>query len=256
MNKKLRNIILFGFFFFIYAPLILLIILSFNSSSIPFVWKNFSFNWYKQLLDNEYLINSALISFKIAFFSATLSVSLGLLATLSKYKKTINKYTSTMFSIPDLIFAISLLFFFILIENIFNISHGNYALIIGHSMLSFSYVYFLLTLRMQDFDPNIEEAAKILGATPKKIFLKIQLPFFFPVICSAWFLAFLLSYDDVVFASFLSSPDATTLPLVIFSSIKLGISPEINALATVIIFMITIIFSIFSIYFGIKSKKQ
>jgi putrescine transport system permease protein len=256
MKQTLRNGILVVGYLFIYLPLIFLVVFSFNQSKLPGIWTCSSLKWYRELFEDELLIQATLTSLKIASLSATFSVLLGLFAVFCKHQKKIKTVSSLMLTMPDLILALSILFVFIAIEKNFGLQRNSFALIAGHMTLSFSYTYLMIKARIKDFDPSLEEAALNLGAKPLRVFFAIKAPFLVPALLTSWFLAFALSFDDVILASFLAGPSTTTLPLVIFSSLRLGISPEINALASILILIITFLLLIVIFYLMWFEKKR
>lgn len=245
--RKLSNTsittLIFGYAF-LYLPILTVMVCSFNESQLVTVWSQFSTKWYKALWLNEGLFAAVLASFKIASLSATVSVILGTLAavTMGRFAQFRGR---TLFSglisaplvMPDVITGLAVLMMFVTLEQMIGwpTHRGILTITIAHITLSMAYVYLVVQARLQDFDRSLEEAALDLGARPLKVFLVIVLPLILPSLLAGWFLAFALSLDDVVIASFLSGPGATTLPMLIFSSIRLGVSPIINALATLIV---------------------
>jgi putrescine transport system permease protein len=235
--------LIFGYTF-LYLPILTVIVFSFNESRLVTVWSRFSTKWYKTLLSNEGLTDAVLASFKIAAMTATIAVILGTLAAVvmvrfSKFRgRTLfGGLISTPLVMPDVITGLAVLMMFVTFEQLIGwpAYRGVLTITIAHITLAMAYVSLVVQARLQDFDRSIEEAALDLGARPVKVFLVIVLPLILPSLMAGWLLAFALSLDDVVIASFLSGPGATTLPMLIFSSIRMGVSPEINALATIIV---------------------
>ena len=229
---------------FLYIPILMVIIFSFNESRLVAVWTGFSIKWYKTLWANEGLIEAIWASFKIASMSATAAVVLGTFAAIvmvrfSRFKgRTLfSGLVSAPLVMPDVITGLAMLMMFVTLEQFtgWPAYRGIMTITFAHITLGMAYVSLVVQARLKDFDRSLEEAALDLGARPLKVFLTIVLPLISPSLMAGWLLAFALSLDDVVIASFLSGPGATTLPMVIFSSIRLGVSPEINALATLII---------------------
>ncbi|MDF3034166.1 MAG: spermidine/putrescine transporter permease [Alphaproteobacteria bacterium] len=229
---------------FLYLPILMVIIFSFNESRLVTVWSRFSTKWYKELWTNEGLLDAVLASFKIASLAATASVVLGTLAAVTMVRFThfrgrtlFSGLISTPLVMPDVITGLAALMMFVTFEQLIGwpTQRGILTITIAHITLAMAYVYLVVQARLQDFDRSIEEAALDLGARPLKVFLVIVLPLILPSLLAGWLLAFALSLDDVVIASFLSGPGATTLPMLIFSQIRLGVSPVINALATLIV---------------------
>jgi putrescine transport system permease protein len=257
--------LIFGYTF-LYLPIIFLVVFSFNKSRLPGVWTGFSFRWYEILFENETLISAVLTSLEIAAMSATLAVFLGTLAAVAMIRlKTFRGRTlfsglvSAPLVMPEVITGLALLLTFITLERLIGwpARRGMMTVTIAHTTLAMAYVYIIVQSRLQDFDRSLEEAALDLGAKPLKVFLTITLPIIAPALISGWLLSFALSLDDVVIASFLTGPGATTLPLLIFSSVKLGVTPEINALATIIIGIVSLGVTIAGmIIFRQQRKKQ
>jgi len=236
-------------FAFLYIPIISLIIFSFNESKLVTVWSGFSTKWYGELLRDPQILGAAWISLKIAFISATLAMGLGTLAAfvLVRFRKFVGKnLLSGMITaplvMPDVIIGLSLLLLFISMEATFGwpAGRGLTTIIIAHTTFSMAYVAIVVQSRLIDMDGSLEEAALDLGAKPVRVFFDITLPMISPALVSGWLLAFTLSLDDLVIASFVSGPGASTLPMVIFSKVRLGVSPDINALATIIIVIVAI----------------
>ncbi len=236
-------------FAFLYIPIISLIIFSFNESKLVTVWSGFSTKWYGKLLSDPQILGAAWISLKIAFISASLAMVLGTLAAfvLVRFRKFHGKnLLSGMITaplvMPDVIIGLSLLLLFISMESIFGwpAGRGLTTIIIAHTTFSMAYVAIVVQSRLIDMDGSLEEAALDLGAKPVRVFFDITLPMISPALVSGWLLSFTLSLDDLVIASFVSGPGASTLPMVIFSKVRLGVSPDINALATIIIVIVAI----------------
>jgi putrescine transport system permease protein len=234
---------------FLYIPILTIVILSFNESMLVTTWTHFSTKWYGALLENEGLINAVLASLKIATMTATLAVVLGTLAAVAlvrfgafRGRTLLSGLISAPLIMPDIITGLAMLMMFVATEQLIGwpAHRGIMTITVAHITLATAYVYLIIQARLADFDRSIEEAAQDLGARPTKVFLTITLPIIAPSLISGWLLAFALSLDDVVIASFLSGPGATTLPMLIFSSIRLGVSPEINALASLIVFIISL----------------
>ncbi|MHA1558448.1 MAG: ABC transporter permease subunit [Alphaproteobacteria bacterium] len=245
---------LFISYIFLYAPLIIIIIFSFNSSLLPGEWTGFSFKWYIKLFNNNEMISAFLTSLKVAILSAFLAVIIGSVTAFVTTKiKSVKNYAilssfiSTPLVIPEVITGVSLLLTFISLGQYFHLFHerGILTLTIGHTTVGIAYTYWIIRSRLIDFNKSVEEAAADLGAHPLKVFITITIPIIAPSLLSSWLLSFVISIDDVVLASFLSGPGATTLPLLIFSNLRLGITPEINALATLIIVNIIVVMFIF-----------
>ncbi|MGV8948929.1 MAG: ABC transporter permease subunit [Candidatus Paracaedibacter sp.] len=256
--------LIFGYTF-LYLPILTVIVFSFNESRLVTVWSRFSTKWYKSLLSNEGLIDAVLASFKIAAMTATIAVILGTLAAVVMVR--FSKFRGrTLFSglisaplvMPDVITGLAVLMMFVTFEQLIGwpAYRGVLTITIAHITLAMAYVSLVVQARLQDFDRSLEEAALDLGARPVKVFLVIVLPLILPSLMAGWLLAFALSLDDVVIASFLSGPGATTLPMLIFSSIRMGVSPEINALATIIVGIVAIGVTIAGLIIHYQQKRK
>lgn len=232
---------------FLYIPIFTVVAFSFNESKLVTTWSRFSTKWYTSLWDNEGLLNAILSSLKIATLSASAAVVLGTLAAIVMVRfgafwgRTLfSGLVSAPLIMPDIITGLAMLMLFVATEQLINwpAHRGLLTITIAHITLATAYVYLVVQARLQDFDRSIEEAALDLGAKPAKVFMRITLPLIAPSLISGWLLSFALSLDDLVIASFLSGPGATTLPMLIFSSIRLGLDPEVNALATILVSII------------------
>ena len=239
---------IFGYTF-LYLPILTLVIFSFNSSRQVTVWQGFSTQWYTALLQDKALIKSLWISLQVATSAATLAVILGTLAPISlvrfgrfKVRGFFGILTTAPMVMPEVITGLSLLLLFVGLEQIIGWPYGRgiFTITLAHTTLCMAYVTIVIRGRLADMDVSLEEAALDLGARPIKVFTAIILPIIFPALLSGWLLAFALSLDDLVIASFVAGPGSSTLPMVIFSSIRFGITPQINALATLIITTVAI----------------
>ncbi len=225
-------------FLFLYLPIIILIIFSFNESKLVTVWGGFSTKWYAELFNNQGLKDAAWVTLRVAFVSATIAALLGTVAglTLSRFGRFRGR---TLFSgmiyapmvMPEVIIGLSLLLMFVALS----VSRGIMTITIAHITFSLCYVAVVVQSRLASFDDSIEEAALDLGCTPSKTFMVITLPVIFPAVLSGWLLAFTMSLDDLVIASFTSGPGSTTLPMKIYSQVRLGVTPEINAVSTILV---------------------
>ncbi|WP_417598886.1 ABC transporter permease subunit [Oceanospirillum sp.] len=238
----------FGFLF-LYAPIIALIIYSFNASKLVTVWGGWSLKWYAELFRNDQIIDAALLSFKIAFITATLAVVLGTMAgfVLSRFgpfrgKMILSGWISAPLVMPEVITGLSLLLLFVAMEAAFGwpAGRGTGTIIIAHTTFCMAYVAVIVQARLSSMDESLEEAAMDLGAKPSSLFFLVTLPLISPAIISGWLLSFTLSLDDLVIASFVSGPGNSTLPMVIFSKVRLGVTPEVNALATLMILVVAL----------------
>ncbi len=245
----LRKATLICGYSFLYLPIALIIFFSFNASKLVVVSGGFSLKWYQHLLQNVQMLKAFWVSIKAACFSATVAVFVGTVTAFVIVRHTqwkgrlyLNSLMTIPLIIPDVILGLALMLLFVGFEQIFGWPEGRglLTLTIAHASVSVSYVLIVVRERLLYMDQSLEEAALDLGATPFKVFLKITIPLIMPALVSGWFLAFTLSFDDVVIASFVSGAGSTTLPMVVFSSIRLGISPEINALASILVTVVTI----------------
>ena len=236
-------------FVFLYAPIIALIVYSFNESKLVTVWGGWSLKWYVELFNNEQIMSAAWVSLKIALISATLASVLGTLAgfVLSRMRKFAGKamltgWVTAPLVMPEVITGLSLLLLFVSLENTFGwpAGRGVTTIVIAHTTFCLAYVAVVVQSRLASLDETLEEAAMDLGAKPTSLFFLITLPLIAPAIISGWLLSFTLSLDDLVIASFVSGPGNSTLPMVIFSKVRLGVTPEVNALATLMIVTVSI----------------
>lgn len=250
MKLNYTNIISIFGFIFLYIPILILIIYSFNSSSLITVWQSFSFNWYQKLWQDEEIISAFFTSFKIASISATGSIIIGTLAALALQRVNYFKGRSILsllipipLVIPEIVAGFSISLIFLSFNKLFSIPDrfGLETVAIGHMVIGVSYACLIIQAKLAEIDPSFEEAALDLGSTPIKVFFLITLPLIAPAIISAWLLCFTISLDDLIIASFTSGPGVTTLPMLIYSRIRFGISPVINALATIIVMMVLLL---------------
>lgn len=250
---------------FLYLPILSLMIFSFNDSIFPGIWSGFSLHWYQELFEDCAIWQAVRTSLQVAAMAATGAVLLGTMGALALTRG--GKFRGrSLFSIlstaplimPDIILGISLLLMFVISEGLFGIpaERGVLTVTIAHITLTMSYVILIVQSRLSDFDLSLEEAAMDLGARPFQALTSITLPIIAPSIMAAWLLTFALSLDDVVIASFLTGAEATTLPILIFSSVKLGVTPEINALATILVGAVSLIITTLGIFLYRKEAKQ
>jgi putrescine transport system permease protein len=244
----ITTLMAFGFAF-LYIPILSMIVYSFNESRLVTVWAGFSTKWYVELVQNEQILNAAKLSLQIAAINATGAVILGTLAglALSRFRRfkgrtLMTGMTTAPLVMPEVITGLSLLLLFVAMEQVFGwpAGRGMTTITIAHMTFSMAYVTVVIQSRLSSLDESLEEAAMDLGAKPAKVFLLITLPIIFPAILAGWLLAFTLSWDDLVITSFVSGPGSSTLPLVIFSKVRLGVSPDINALATIMVTIVAI----------------
>jgi putrescine transport system permease protein len=229
-------------FAFLYIPILLLIIYSFNESKLVTVWGGWSTKWYSGLLGNEGLMDAAWVTLWVGIISATLATALGTMAAMVLTR--MGRFNGrTLFSglifaplvMPEVITGLSLLLLFVAI----GLDRGFWTVVIAHTTFTMCFAAVVVQARMVDFDKSVEEAAMDLGASPVSTFFQVTLPIIAPSVISAWLLAFTLSLDDLVIASFASGPGATTLPMKIYSQVRLGVTPEINAISSLMIAFVT-----------------
>jgi putrescine transport system permease protein len=246
---------------FLYAPIALLVLYSFNESRLVTVWAGFSTKWYGELFRNEAIGHATLVSLQVAALSATIAAALGTLAgtALARWRfrgRTLFSVMSTApLVLPEVITGLSLLLLFVLLEQATGWPRGRGILTItaAHATLGLAFVAVVVQARLAAFDRSLEEAALDLGARPWKVYAVITLPLIAPAVATGWLLAFTLSLDDLVLASFTSGPAATTLPMVIFSSVRLGVSPQINALATIFVGAVAVLVAL-AFWLGLRRR--
>lgn len=229
-------------FSFLYLPILLLVLFSFNESRLVTVWGGFSTKWYTEIWKNEGLMNAAWVTLRVGFLSATIATILGTMAALAlvRHKRFAGR---TLFSgmiyaplvMPEVITGLSLLLLFVAID----FARGFWAVTLAHVTFAMCFVAVVVQSRLATFDRSVEEAASDLGCPPVKTFFVITLPIIAPAIIAGWMLAFTLSLDDLVIASFTTGPGATTLPMKIYSQVRLGVTPEINAICTILVGLVT-----------------
>jgi putrescine transport system permease protein len=236
-------------FAFLYVPIISLVVFSFNESRLVTVWGGFSTKWYGALLRNQQIIDAALLSLKIAAIAATVAVALGTLTGMAlarfgpfRGRTLLSGMATAPLVMPEVITGLSLLLLFVTMEQLIGwpSGRGMTTIIIAHITFAMAFVTVVVQSRLAQFDESLEEAAQDLGARPAKVFFLVTLPIIFPALLSGWLLAFTLSLDDLVIASFVSGPGSSTLPMVVFSKVRLGVSPDINALATILIAVVAV----------------
>lgn len=230
-------------FAFLYLPIVLLVVFSFNESKLVTVWGGFSTKWYISLLSNQALLDAAWVTIRVGLLSATFATILGTMAalTLVRYTRFRGRmlFSGMVYAplvMPEVITGLSLLLLFVAI----GLDRGFWTITLAHTTLTMCFVAVVVQSRLLSFDQSIEEAAQDLGAPPVRTFFEVTLPIISPAVFSGWVLAFTLSLDDLVIASFTSGPGATTLPMKIYSQVRLGVTPEINAVCTILIAIVTV----------------
>jgi len=247
-SRFLLTVLSFGYAF-LYIPLISVVFYSFNKSSLATVWGGFSLRWYGELFRNEQVLEALGLSLQIAATSATFATILGTLAGLALVR--FGRFRGrTLFSgmivsplvMPEVITGLSLLLLFVSLQQLIGwpAQRGFSTITIAHTTFAMAYVAVVVQSRLTAMDESLEEAAMDLGCKPMRVVFDITLPLIAPAMMAGWLLAFTLSLDDLVIASFVSGPGATTLPMYIFSKVKLGVTPDINALASLIILVVTV----------------
>ena len=233
-----RLTMLLAGFAFLYAPIVLLVIYSFNASRLVTVWAGFSTRWYAALLTDEQMVASALVSLKVAALSAAIATVNGTLAAFALERfggfRTRSIFVGAIYApivMPEVILGLSLLLLFVA----FGIGRGFWTIVAAHATLTMCFATVVVRARLAGLDLSLEEAAMDLGAGPVSTFLRIVLPLLAPALVSAYMLALILSLDDLVIASFVSGPGSTTLPMRIYSQVRLGVSPEINAMSSLLL---------------------
>ena len=230
-------------FAFLYLPILLLVLYSFNESRLVTVWGGFSTKWYAALLQNKGMLDAAWVTIRVALLSATAATVLGTMAAVALVRR--RRFIGrTLFSgmiyapilMPEVITGLSLLLLFVAV----GFDRGFWTVALAHTTFAMCFVAVVVQSRLLTFDLSLEEAALDLGAPPLKAFLLVTLPVIFPAVAAGWMLAFTLSLDDLVIASFTTGPGATTLPMKIYSQVRLGVTPEINAISTIMIGFVTV----------------
>ncbi len=228
---------------FLYLPIVVLVVYSFNASRLVTVWGGWSLVWYRELLNDAAILDAACASLRIALLSATFATVLGTCAALALVR--MGRFRGRLlFSgmvyaplvMPEVITGLSLLLLFVAL----NVDRGFWTVVAAHTTLTMCFVTIVVQSRLIGFDRSLEEAALDLGSPPLKTFFTITLPLIFPAIAAGWMLAFSLSLDDLVIASFTTGPGATTLPIRIYSQVRLGVKPEINAICTIMISIVAL----------------
>lgn len=231
-------------FVFLYGPILLMMAYSFNASRLATVWGGFSTKWYGELFANKMVIDAALLSLQIAAVSATIATVLGTMAgiALARFGRFRGRllFSGMIYAplvMPEVITGLSLLLLFVAFE----IDRGFWTIMIAHTTLTLCFVAVVVQARLATFDMSLEEAAMDLGCPPLRTFLTVTLPLIWPAVAAGWMLAFALSLDDLVLASFVTGPGATTLPIRIYSEVRLGVKPQINAVCTIMIAVVALV---------------
>ncbi len=251
-------------YIFLYMPIVTLVIFSFNDSQLVTVWSHASLRWYEALIKDSDLISAVLLSLKIAFLSALISVFFGTFTAfaLNRYKRfpgrtLLSSMASTPLVMPDVIVGLSLLLMLVSLQHWLGYpERGLFTILLGHALLGTAYATVVVSSRLREMDSKLDEAAMDLGCLPFQVFRLVTLPLLVPALVSAFLLTFTLSFDDVVLSSFLSGPGYSTMPMVIFSRARLGLNPTINTVATVTIAVVTIAVITSSFYTSRQERKR
>jgi putrescine transport system permease protein len=268
VNKRLSwfilTVLVLGYIF-LYGPIVSLIVYSFNASKLVTVWGGFSFKWYGALAGDDQVITAFLLSLRIAVISSTVATILGTVAgyILARFgpfrgRTVLSGMVTAPLVMPEVITGLSMLLLFVKAQEIIGwpAQRGFLTITLAHITFTMSYVSVVMQSRFSTLDISLEEAAQDLGARPLKVFFVITMPIVLPAIVSGWLLGFTISIDDLVITSFTSGPGANTLPMVIFSKVRLGLNPEINALATLIIAVVATGVIISTIYMGSAERRR
>lgn len=261
-SRLILSVLAFGYAF-LYIPLFSVVFYSFNDSKLATVWGGFSTRWYGELFNNEQILDAMLLSLQVAASSATLATILGTMAGLILVR--FGRFRGrTLFSgmimsplvMPEVITGLSLLLLFVSLQQIIGWpgQRGFSTITIAHTTFAMAYVAVVVRSRLASMDESLEEAAMDLGCGPLRVLFDITLPLIAPAMLAGWLLAFTLSLDDLVIASFVSGPGASTLPMYIFSKVKLGVTPDINALASLIILIVSI--SLLAAWLAMRKMKS
>lgn len=247
-SRFIISMLVFGYAF-LYLPLLSVIVYSFNDSSLATVWGGFSTRWYGELLRNDQVIKALFLSLKIAISAATLATVFGTMAGIALARfgrfRGRNLFTGMVMSpmvMPEVITGLALLLLFVSLQQLTGWpgQRGFGTITIAHTTFAMAYVAVIVQSRLTSMDESLEDAAMDLGGRPFRVMIDITLPLIAPAMLTGWLLAFTLSLDDLVIASFVSGPGGSTLPMLIFSKVKLGVTPDINALATLIMLFVTV----------------
>jgi putrescine transport system permease protein len=247
-SRFILTVLAFGYAF-LYIPLFSVVFYSFNDSKLATVWGGFSTRWYGELFRNDQILDAALLSLQVAATSATLATILGTMAGLIlvrfarfRGRTLFSGMITSPLVMPEVITGLSLLLLFVSLQQLVGWpgQRGFSTITIAHTTFAMAYVAVVVRSRLMAMDESLEEAAMDLGCGPLRVLFDITLPLIAPAMLAGWLLAFTLSLDDLVIASFVSGPGATTLPMYIFSKVKLGVTPDINALASILILIVTV----------------
>jgi len=255
-------------FVFLYVPILSMMVFSFNNSRLVTVWDaphSPTLRWYVALTSNEQILGAAWLSIQIAAIAATMAAVLGTIAgvALARFgrfrgRTLLSAMTTAPLVMPEVITGLSLLLLFVALEQAIGwpAGRGFLTITIAHITFTMAYVTIVVQSRLSGFDTSLEEAAMDLGARPLKVFFRITLPLIVPAVVSGWLLAFTLSWDDLVVSQFVAGPGSSTLPMVIFSKVRLGVSPDVNALATILVLIVATGIALASVWMHAREKRR
>jgi len=267
-GRLFRPMVLLLGFVFLYAPIVSMMVFSFNNSRLVTVWdaaNSPTLKWYRALLGNEQILDAAWLSIKVGAMTASGAVFFGTLAglVLARFgpfrgRTLLSGMTTAPLVMPEVITGLSLLLLFVAMEQMFGwpAGRGVLTITIAHITFTMAFVTVIVQSRLAGFDDSLEEAAMDLGARPARVFFSITLPLILPAIVSGWLLAFTLSWDDVVISQFVAGPGSSTLPMVVFSKVRLGVSPDVNALATILVLLVALFVVASALWMRRQEKKR
>ncbi|HEV8019322.1 MAG TPA: ABC transporter permease subunit [Steroidobacteraceae bacterium] len=253
---------------FLYVPILSMIVFSFNNSRLVTVWDaahSPTLRWYGVLVHNQQILSAAWLSIRIALVAATCAVVLGTLAGMAltrfgafRGRLLLAGMTTAPIVMPEVITGLSLLLLFVALEQLIGWPKGVGAVTIALAHITFcmAYVTVVVQSRLAGFDESLEEAAMDLGARPVKVFLRITLPLILPAIASGWLLAFTLSWDDLVITQFVAGPGSSTLPMVVFSKVRFGVTPDVNALATIMVLVVATGIAVSTVWMRYRERRR
>ena len=265
MNSRLGRLWLLAGYTFLYAPIVSLIVYSFNGSKMVTLWAGFSLRWYAEIAHDTEVLDAFALSLKLALLTATASVILGTMAGMAMAKYRVFRgrtlfiaHVNAPLVVPEVITGLSLLLFFVATQKIFGVpaERGLWTIWIGHTSIFASYAAIVVNSRLLEMDRSLEEAAMDLGARPHQVFYLVTMPMIAQALMSSWLLTFTLSLDDVVTTAFLSGPGSTTLPTVIFSRARLGLSPSVNVIATVTVAVVALGVLVASLWLAHQERRR
>lgn len=251
-------------YLFLYLPIVVLVVYSFNDSRMVTLWGGWTLRWYFETLHDEAVLSSLWLSLKVALATASASIVIGTFAAfaLTRYQRfwgkgMLNLFISIPLVMPTVVIALALLLFFVTVQDVLGFPQkGFFTIFIGHTMMCVSYAAVVIQSRLKEMDRSVEEAAMDLGARPLQVFLLVTLPAISQALVSAWLLSFSLSLDEVVISAFLSGPGATTLPVVIFSRARLGLNPEINVIGAVTVYLVIVAVVASSLWMARRERRR